>query len=256
MEEDKKKWMTNSNQGGGWVVLFFIFLFIFSKWGPAIPFSVSSQPKGEPFMVSGQGKVFVTPDIAKISFGIQDNGPSLKAVESNVNTKSKALTQALKGLGIAEEDIKTTSYNVYPRYDYTNPESRITGFEVSIDYQVTVRDFDKVNDALSQGIAAGANVVGGVSFDVNDKTEKEKLNEARKLAVEDAKAKAQGLAGAAGITLGKVINVSENQGYGRPIPFETMAVDKAIGSAPAPEASVTPGTAEINITVSLSYEVR
>lgn len=257
MEEIKDKFSGHKHHQGGWVVLFFIFLFIFAKWGPAIPFSVTSQAKGDPFVVSGQGKVFVTPDIARISFGIQGDGPSLKTVEAGVNTKSKALTDALKKLGIAEDDIKTTSYNVYPSYDYTDSANRITGFQVSISYQVTIRDFDKVNDALSQGIAAGANVVGGVSFDVNDKTEKEKMNEARKLAVEDAKAKAEGLAGAAGITLGKVINISENQSYGRPVPYETMmAVDKAAGAPETPQASVTPGQTEINLSVSLVYEVR
>ncbi len=257
MEEIKEKFSGPKHHQGGWVVLFFVFLFIFAKWGPAIPFSVTSQAKGEPFVVSGNGKVFVTPDMAVINLGIQGDGPSLKTVEASVNAKSKALTDSLKNLGISEDDIKTTSYNVYPNYDYNDSTSRITGFQVSISYQVKIRDFDKVNDALTKAIAAGANVVGGISFDVNDKTEKEKMNEARKLAVEDAKAKAEGLAGAAGISLGKVINVSENQSYGRPVPYETMmAVDKAAGNATTPEASVAPGQTEINLSVSLTYEVR
>jgi hypothetical protein len=229
---------------------------VFAKWGPAINFSTTTQPKGEPFTVSGEGKVFVTPDIAKLSFGIQENGSSLKQVQSSVDQKSNALTSALKKLGIKEEDIKTSSYSVYPQYDYENSVNRIVGFQVSISYLVEIKDFDKVNDALTAGTAAGANVIGGVDFEVNDKTEKEKLNEARKLAVEDAKEKASGLAGAAGITLGKIVNVSENRDLGGPIRLMAPSLDAAGSAEKAQEADIQPGQTEINITVSLSYEIR
>lgn len=240
----------------GTIFAIFILLFVFAKWGPAINFATTSQMKGEPFSVSGEGKVFVTPDIAKISLGIEVNGASLKTVQSNVNAKAKALTDSLKKLGIAEADIKTTSYSVYPEYDYTNSVGRIIGFRVSTSYEVTIRDFDKVNDAITTSTTSGANIVGGVSFELNDKTEKEKLQEARKLAVKDAKDKASGLAGAAGITLGRITNVSENQGS----PTRLMYADKAVGlggGSPEPATpNIEPGQTEINITVTLSYEVR
>jgi len=238
------------------IVVFFILLFVFAKWGPAINFSSTTQSKGEPFVVMGEGKVSVTPDIAKVSFGIQESGSSLKQVQNNVNTKTKTLTSALKKLGIAEADIKTTSYNVYPQYDFTNPGQRITGYQVSTDYEVTVKDFDKVNDAIVAGTASGANIVGNVSFDLNDSTKTEKTNEARVKAVDDAKTKAEGLAKAAGINLGKIINVSENQNQNiRPIAFTDKAVGLG-GRAPIAQPEIQPGTTEIDITVSLSYELR
>lgn len=246
----------NVNKGLiGSIVVFFILLFVFAKWGPSINFATTTQPVGEPFMVSGEGKVFVTPDIAKISFGIQESGPSLKTVQNTVNTKSKILTDALKKLRIADNDIKTTSYSVYPQYDYTGPTQRITGFQVSTNYEVTIKNFDIVNDAITAGTSAGANTIGGVNFEVNDATQKEKLNEARKLAVTDAKDKASGLAGAAGISLGKIVNVTESQG-GSPRPI--LMTDKAVGlggGAPA-TPDIQPGQTEIDVTVSLSYEVR
>jgi len=140
--EEKKTIPPQANSAGA-VIIFFILLFVFAKWGPAINFSTTSQSKGEPFVVSGEGKVSVTPDVAKITFGIQENGQSLKQVQGEVNTKSKTLTAAVKKLGIADSDIKTTSYNVYPQYDYTNSNQKITGYQVSTDYQITVKDFDK-----------------------------------------------------------------------------------------------------------------
>lgn len=256
-ENDKKIVVRGGSVGAaGAVIIFFVLLFAFAKWGPAINFSTTSQTKGNPFVVSGEGKVFVTPDIAKVSFGIQESGPSLKAVQSSVNTKSKALTDALKKLGITETDIKTTSYNVYPQYDYTNSSPRITGFQVSIQYEVTIKNFDIVNEALVVGTVAGANTIGGINFQVNDATQKAKLQEARKLAVADAKDKANGLSSASGITLGKIINISENQS--NPFPIREFALPVSGGGdlKTAPQPNIQPGQTEIDVTVSLSYEVR
>jgi len=237
------------------VIIFFILLFVFAKWGPAINFSTVTQTKGEPFVVSGEGKVSVTPDIAKVTLGIQESGASLKTVQNAVNIKSRALTDAVKKLGIDEKDIKTTSYNVYPQYDWNAPTQKITGYQVSTDYEITIKDFDKVNDVITAGTGAGANVVGNVSFDLNDATKTEKMNEARVLAVTDAKAKADGLAKAAGISLGKIINVSENQNGN----VRLMALPVSGGGGTdksAVQPDIQPGQTEIDITISLSYEVR
>lgn len=247
----------NVNKGLiGSMIVFFVLLFVFAKWGPSINFATTTQPVGEPFMVSGEGKVFVTPDIAKISFGITESGSSLKTVQNTVNTKSKTLTDALKKLGIADADIKTTGYSVYPQYDFTSPTQRITGFQVSTNYEVTIKNFDIVNDAITAGTGAGANTIGGVNFEVNDATQKEKLNEARKLAVNDAKDKASGLAGAAGITLGKIVNISENQGGITPRPLALPASGGGLDQKSIAQPNIQPGLTEIDVTVSLSYEVR
>jgi len=241
----------------GGIIVFFVLLFIFAKWGPTIHFNSTTQTKGEPFVVSGEGKVSVTPDIAKIDLGIQDSGASLKTVQDSINKKSKTLVDALKKLGIAEADIKTTSYNVYPQYDYTNPNSRITGYQASTNYEVTIKDFDKINNVIAVSTGAGANMVGGVNFELNEVTKKQKLQEARSLAVKEAKDKAEGLAKAAGINLGKIINISENNGVPFPRPLSLPvsggggAEDKSIA-----QPNIQPGETEIDVTISLSYEIR
>lgn len=237
------------------VIVFFILLFVFAKWGPAINFSTTTQTKGDPFVVTGEGKVFVTPDIAKITVGVQESGASLKTVQDNLNKKSAAITDAVKNLGVKKEDIKTTSYNLYPQYDYQNSPNRLTGYQVSTTYEITIKDFDKINDLIVIATGAGANMEGGINFEINEVTKKEKLQEARSLAAVDAKEKAQGLASAAGINLGKVINISESQGSNeiRPLPAMGGAVilDKL-----AVEPSIQAGQTEINVMVTLSFEVR
>lgn len=230
----------------------FIFLFLFAKFAPSFPISVTTQQKGEPFVVQGTGKVAIVPDIARITLGIEESGTSLKDVQNKVNQKSQDLTGALKKLGIGEKEIKTTSYNVYPEYNYNERLPRITGYRVSISYEVKITDFDKVNDVLVAATSTGANVVGGIYFEVNDKTRKEKLQEAREEAVKEAKEKAEGLAKAAGISLGKIINISEEGFEPRPIPL--MEKIGAGGEPTPPE--ITPGETEITVTVSLSYEIR
>lgn len=238
------------------IFLFFVLLFLYSKFGPSLPISVLTQTKGEPMMVSDTGKVTVVPDIAKVSFGIEAQGQNLKQVQDSVNKKSKALTDSLKKLGIDEKDIKTTNYNVYPEYDYQTTPFRINGYRVSISYEVKITNFELVNDALTTATESGANVIGNISFEVNEKTKDEYTQKAREEAVKLAKNKAEGLAKASGITLGKIINVTESQGIDYPRPI-TYAKELSVGMGDsANEANVTPGETEIQITVSLSYEIR
>lgn len=235
------------------VILFFILLFVYSKWGPSIPFSFTTQNKGEPLMVTETGKVSVIPDIAKITVGIEKQGPTLKQVQNDVNTTSKKLIDELKKLNISEKDIKTINYSVYPEYDYQNSPYRINGYRVLTSYEVKITDFDIVNDAVVVATNNGANIVGNISFEVNEKTKEELTNKAREEAVEKAKNKAKGLANAAGITLGKIINIQESGGF-EPRPI--LMYDKAIaGSEPAMEANITPGETEISVTVTLSYSL-
>lgn len=237
------------------IIVFFILLFVFAKWGPAINFNTTSQSKGDPLIVSGDGKVYVAPDIAKISVGVEEAGTSLALVEKSVNTKTQTLTDAIKKLGVDEKDIKTTYYSLYPQYDYSNSPNRITGYRISTTYEITVRDVDKINEIISSATSSGANMTGSVSFDLSDELKKEKLSEAREQAVSEAREKAEGLSKAAGISLGKIINISENQ-TGSPIvrpmyATDTVSLEKAGGGA-----AIESGQTTVEVTVSLSYEIR
>lgn len=237
------------------IILFFVLLFVFSKWGPAIPFSVLSQARGEPMVVTGEGKATAIPDIAKVSAGIQSSGPNLAQVQDNVNKKSQSLVAALKKLGIEDKDIKTTSYNIYPQSDFNMNPPVVTGYQVSINYEITVRKIDSINNVLTTVTGAGANLVGGVNFDLSDEAEAKALDAARADAVVRAKQNAESLARASGVTLGRIINISENQNNFAPRPVALTAR----GGAPekvVTQPNVQPGTTEIDLTVSLSYEIR
>ena len=149
----------------GSIIIFFILLFVYSKWGPSLPISVLTQTKGEPLIVTETGKVAAVPDIAKITLGIEEQGESLKTVQNSINLKSNKLTSELKKLEVDEKDIKTLSYNVYPEYNYDIRPYRLSGYRVSTTYEVKIKDFEKVNDALVVATDSGSNIVGNISFE-------------------------------------------------------------------------------------------
>lgn len=252
--DDTQKYLPKPSGVAG-VVIFFILLFVFAKWGPPINFSTVTQNVDQPMVVTGEGKATAVPDIAKISAGIRDSGTNLAQVQNSVNKKSQTLVAAFKKLGVEDKDIRTTSYNIYPHQDYQANPPTITGYEVSINYLITIRNLDKVNEALTAVPAAGANLVSGVSFDLSDAAEAKALDSARQDATAQAKAKAQSLAKAAGITLGKIINISEGQNAGSRLYSLPVSGGASLDKTVA-EPNVQPGTTEINLTVSLSYEIR
>jgi len=239
------------------VVLFFILLFAFVKLVGPIPFSMTSvvTNKTDTFTVTGEGKAVAIPDVAIVSAGVEAQGSSVTALQNELNAKINKISDAVKRLGVDAKDIQTTNYSISPMYDYTSGTPRITGYQASSTLTIKVRAIDKANGVIDAATANGANQVGGVTFDVSDKTKSE--NEARDLAVKEAKAKAEAAAKSAGFTLGRVINYTETNGETpRPMPLFAKAESAAGGTTVTPPTQVEPGSSEITIDVSLSYEIR
>lgn len=239
----------------GLIAFFFISLFVYTKLAGPIPFSLSSvvTTKTDTFSVTGEGKATATPDIAVVNAGVTAQGASVKQVQQDLNTKINAVTAAVKKVGVDAKDIQTTNYSIQPTYDFQAPTQRITGYQANTNVTIKVRNLDLANGVVDAATGAGANQVGGITFDVSDKTKAE--NEARELAVAEAKKKAETAAKAAGFTLGKVINYSEDFGGRVPIPMYAKA-DAAMGAPERLLTQIEPGSSEIIVTVSLSYEIR
>lgn len=232
---------------------FFIILFLFTKIFGPIPFSVNSvvTDRISTFDVTGEGKVSIKPDIANVTVGITSNGPSLKVVQDQVNAIIAKVSEGIKAAGVDAKDIQTTNYNVNPEYDYTNGQ-KIKGYTASTNLSIKVREIDKVNQVIDISTANGANQVGRISFDVDDKSKAE--NEARQKAVDQARKKAEDAARIAGLHLGKIINYYESFPGAEPI-YRMGAVDakEGIGGSPT---QVEPGSTDITVTVTLSYILR
>ncbi len=235
------------------LILFFILLFAYTKIAGPLPFSVTSvtTQKTDTFSVTGEGKATAAPDIAVAGVGVQAQGPTVKQAQQELNRAINKVTEAIKKVGVEAKDIQTSAYNLNPTYDYREGRGRITGYQASSNLTVKVREIEKANQVIDAATTSGANQVGGVSFDIDDKTKVE--NEARQKAVIEAKKKAEEAAKIAGFRLGRVINYSENFGSGpRPIPM-LAKTDMVVSGAPT---QIEPGTNEITVSVTLSYEIR
>lgn len=169
-----------------------------------------TEPTAKTLSISGSGSASATANQATVTLGVQtEDFSASEAIQKNAELMS-AVIAALKGLGLTEEDIKTVSYSVYPRYDWTEGGQVFKGYTVTNIVQVTVSDLDLVGPVIDGAGEAGANRVDGVSFQLSDeKMEELKLN-AYVAAIEDAEAKKDVITGKLGITVSGVQSVSES----------------------------------------------
>lgn len=234
-------------------LLFFVFLYAYSKIGGPIPFTVNSvtTTKSTTFDVTGTGKAAAKVDQAQVMAGVSATGTTVKEVQEKINSTNTKVSSAVKALGIPETDIQTSNYDVTPSYDYTSGSQKITGYSANTNLTIKVTDITKLNSVIDAATSNGATNVHQQSLGTQDTTAAE--NEARQKAVADAKKKAETAAKTAGFQLGKLINYSENNaGVPGPRPF-ALDAKTSIGSAPT---SIDTGSNEVTVTVTLSYEIR
>ena len=203
--------------------------------------------------VSGTGRVVITPDIADLRLGVTITKSTVKAArEANAAAMTKVIT-ALKALGIAAADIQTSGLNLQPVYDYntnSNPP-KLIGYMLSNGVAVTIRDLDKIGDAVDDALEAGATSLDGVSFRVEDPTKAEE--QARKSAMTMARAHADTLAESAGVRISGVASISESSA-GTPFPVYWGAERAAALSADT-STPVEVGTNEVLVTVTVVYVI-
>lgn len=199
--------------------------------------------------VSGLGEVRATPDIVTISLGVRsDAKSSAEALEAN-SSQMAALIATLKSAGVAAKDIQTTNFSIWPQYSSSSSDTRITGYEVSNQVTITVRNLDNFGAVLDAAVKAGGNQVSDIRFGFS--TPQALMDQAREAAMADAKRKAAQLAALAEAELGAVVTISES-GASVPMPVPLM-MDTAADSSAVPIES---GESAISSRVSVTYELR
>ena len=202
--------------------------------------------------MTGTGKVSVKPDIAISTIGIQVTGSSLADATSQANSKMSAVIDKIKSMGVADKDIQTTNYSVQPITNQPKSSDEtptITGYRINNQVSVTVRKIADLGKILDAAVAAGANNIYGVSFSVADPTQYEQ--QARAAAVKDAMDKAGQLAQAGGVTLGKIVSISESVATPRPV-FAAAAPSFAAGA----EVPIQTGQLEISVSVDVRFALQ
>jgi uncharacterized protein len=236
------------------IAILFVFFLYVKLVGP-IPFSVNSitTTKASLFSVSGTGKATGIPDMAQLSIGVTKTALTVADAQNQTNTAANKIIEDLRRLGIKEKDIKTTDYNVNPKYDYSRGDQNIIGYTVTQTLGINITPIDIANKAIDVATLDGANLVGSINFTFNDKTKKDLEDKAREEAVKVAKEKAAILSKATGIHLGKIVDVQESYGYS-PRPMYDMMAKGAGDSAASAPTQLQPGENSVNIDITLSYE--
>jgi uncharacterized protein YggE len=209
----------------------------------------------ESISVGGTARSTVTPDRFSFSVGVQTVANTVDDAVSQNNKRVAAVIAAIKAAGAQDKDIQTSNFNIWPQQDYQEGRlPRILGYQVS--NSITVRS-TKVSDAgrlLGIAIGAGVNTSTGINFEVADPARGR--DQGLRAAFEDARAKANLLAQAAGRAVGRVLSISEGVQAPPPQPYpmqRAMAMEARVGAADVP---VEAGSQEQTFTVSVVFELR
>src|SRR4051794_1227971 len=198
--------------------------------------------------VTGSGTVTTEPDTATTTFGVVTQGSTAREAMAQNSQEMAKVIEALKTAGVASKDLQTQYVSLDPRYD--NQGREVVGYSASNSVSAVVRDLSEAGAVIDAAVAAGANSVSGPSLSRDDQGKL--YNDALERAVADAKAKAEVLARAAGVSVGAVQSIAENpQTGGGPMPMMGYAAAARGITAPI-EAGTMQVVANVRVVFALS----
>jgi uncharacterized protein YggE len=219
----------------------------------ALPAAAHDREPQRTISLSATGAVKTAPDKVDIATGVTSEAPTAReALDKNTQSMT-AVVEALKAEGIETRDIQTANFTVSPVFEQRNDgkpfEPKIVGYRVINQVQITVRDTAKLGAILDKVVTLGANTIDSIAFGV---TEPETLkNDARKLAVKNATAKAKLYAEAAGVELGEIRSISEEE-QGGPIPRFAAPVAMEMSK----DVPIEGGTTTVEVRVNMVWELK
>jgi hypothetical protein len=219
---------------------------------------LADSPRIPTLNASGEGYVMVVPDIAIVTVGVTTRAEAARAALDQNTAETARVIATIRSAGVAEKDIGTSGFSVFPVYEERPPRAdgeggieampKIVGYQVQNEVRVTVREIGKSGALLDQVVTAGANQISGIQFDVAEP--QAAADEALKKAIADARRKAQLMAAAAGVRLVRVLDVSG--GSGMPMFARAQSFD-AMGGAPA--VPVMPGETRVQANANIVFEI-
>jgi uncharacterized protein YggE len=233
-----------------------IVIAISPSWHENLRAQIINEPFSKSITVTAEGKITATPDIAIVNLAVVSQAKNVKQAVEDGNSKMTEVYNAVKELNVSEKDISSTSYNLYPNYDYSKSYSspRITGYTLDQQIQVKIRDLEKIEDVLDRAVSAGSNQIGQLTFDIDDPSEIKK--QVREKAFDTARLKAEEMADAAGVSLGEVLTFSEGSDYAVTARYANYKMDATMDyeeSASVP--TIAPGSKDFSINVSITYSI-
>jgi uncharacterized protein len=210
--------------------------------------------------VSGTGEVYTKPDLAITSFSVVTEKKTVEEALLENTRKMNGVIEAIKAEEVEEKDLKTTSFSIYPRYEwrksedisfYPEGERVLVGYEISQSLQVKIRNMERIGEIIQKATRAGANQVGNLQFAVDK--EEEFKDQAREKAIEKAKEKAETLSLQLGIKLVKIVGFSESSQVPRYDYYEKSAL--GMGGEEEASPQIESGENKIEVSVIVIYEI-
>lgn len=218
-----------------------------------------SLNEAKTFSVQGEAKTKVVPDIIRITIGSIVEGTDVNLIQTTANEKINKALEKLKSLGIAENKIQTSNYDLVPQYDYN--VNKIKSYRVNISLLVEIENSkpqgEMAGKVINAGVESGLNEVRSLTFDISNR--EELLEDLKLKAIENAKSKKDSLAKASGLRLGEVKNVvlGGNSGYYPPLYGNegVASPDKGGTGTDNGPVNIKVGETELNTTVTIYYEI-
>ncbi len=200
--------------------------------------------------VSGIGEVTGTPDTLQLDIGVSALADTVDQATAVAAERATAVISALTSNGVAEDDITTTDYSIYPEYDYSGNQERIVGYRVNNTVRAKLHDIENAGTVIDAATAAGGDEarVNGLNFSIED--DAELISAAREAAWNDALAKATQLAELSGQTLGAATSIVETVSN-PPIVFPYAADETAGGDGAT--TPIEPGTSTVSIGLQVEF---
>lgn len=219
-------------------------------------FAQEVKPREPVISVTGDGESSAAPDMAIVNLAVVKQAKTAReALDENNKAMNDVLT-ALKSGGIAERDLQTSGFSIQPQYNYPQPvdgqqqQPQLVGYQTINSVTVRLRDLAKLGQVIDQAVTLGINQGGDIQF-TNDKPEAT-LEEARKDAVADAVKKAKTLSEAAGVKLGRILEINENVPRAMPQPVYRATMMKEAPDAAVP---VQGGENNYNVSVTVTFAI-
>ena len=220
---------------------------------PAAPAAQSAaSPTG--IWVAGEGTIDLEPDLALLNVGVEVQAETVSEARGEAAAAMDAVIAAVKARGLTDADIQTSSFNIWPRYDYVEGVQTLAGYRVSNTATIKMRDLDSVGDIIDDVAEAGGDAtrIDGISFTVEDPTPF--MADLREAAVKNATDKAQHYADLIGASLGDLFYLTETGGASPPTPVARAELAFADSSARA-ATSVSGGELTLRMTIQAAFAV-
>jgi uncharacterized protein len=201
--------------------------------------------------IVAQGSVKRVPDVAIISAGVMTTARDAKsAMAANATAMTRVLA-ALRSAGVAERDMSTAQIGLSPQYRYADNQAPVvTGYQANNSVTVRFRDIAKSGAILDALVSAGSNQISGPTLTI-DKPEAA-MDEARTDAIKSARARAELYAKAAGLTVKRIVAISESANMPQPMP---MAYARGVMMQAEAKTEVVPGEQDVGVTVNVTFEL-